>query len=150
MKARTIVIVLVFVFLSAACQREEEPSTFTCEQVTLPHTLTVPAKPRWTNTEVYLEAGQSVQITAQGEVFIEDGRKALPSGDGSCKDAVWGSCSLEGIGWGTLLGRIEDGSPFVIGDSARITVEEAGCLRLGVNDSYYDDNSESYTVTIED
>ncbi len=150
MKTRMIVIVLVFVFLSAACQRDEASDTTTCQQVTLPHKQSVPAKQRWVDTEVYLKAGQFVQITAKGEIFVEDGYKITPNGDGSCEGAIWGSCSIEGIGWGTLLGRIEDGSPFVIGDSLQFTATEAGCLQLGINDTYFDDNSESYTVTIED
>lgn len=140
MNTRVIVIMLVLTLLSTACG--QQPAT-------LPHTLDVPANRRWVKTNVCLEAGQSIQITARGEIYLEGNRyKNTPNGSGSCEGAAWGPCSLVGAGWGTLLGRIGDDSPFVIGSSSQITATEVGCLQLGINDTNSDDNSGSYTVAI--
>jgi hypothetical protein len=80
MKTRIIVIVLALAFLSVACRR-----------ATLPHTLIVPADRRWVKTKVYLEAEQSVHITANGVVYLEGYRyEHNPNGGGSCEDAAWG------------------------------------------------------------
>lgn len=144
--------VLVLALLLTACKKDKAvPPPKDCEPATLPRTLDVTADKRWVDAEMYLESGQSIQITASGEADLEDGKyPTTPDGKESCDNSIWGSCTLEGVGWGILLGRIGDGSPFVIGASAQITAEEAGCLSLGINDVYYDDNSGSYSVLIED
>jgi hypothetical protein len=98
-----------------------------------------------------LKAGQSIQITASGEADLEDGKYPTdPAGKEKCDNSIWGSCTLEGVGWGLLLGRIGDGSPFIVGASAQITADETGCLNFSINDVYYDDNSGSYSVIIEE
>lgn len=148
-KNSIMIILLVLALLLTACKKDKTDTTM-CEQVPLPHTLDITTATRWTNTNVYLAAGQSVQINASGKVFMEDGYDTTPDGKESCENAVWGNCTIEGIGWGALMGRIGDGSPFVVGSSARITAEQAGCLSLGTNDTYYKDNSGSYSVTIEE
>ncbi len=121
------------------------PSSFTS------YTLNVPADDRWVETNICLKAGQSVQITARGEIYLEGNHnKQSPNGEGVCEDATWGHCSLAGAGWGTLLGRFDDDSPFVIGAYYQVTVQKTGCLQLGINDTNLDDNMGSYTVQIEE
>ncbi len=147
----SLILILVLVSLTTACQNEKSDDTTTCEQVTLPQEVEVAANKRWVNVNIQLQAGQSVQITASGEADLEDGTyQTTPDGSESCEDSVWGSCTLEGAGWGTLLGRIGDGSPFVVGTSAQITADETGCLSFSINDVYFDDNSGGYSVTIEE
>jgi hypothetical protein len=147
-----IIVVLVLALLLAACQKKDQAqdTSDACDQ-TLPLTLLVSAEQRWVNTQVNLEAGETVQITAEGEVSLEDGEgdESTPDGYDSCESAIWGKCSLEGAGWGILVGKVGGGSPFVIGSASQITAQESGCLQLGINDTYYDDNAGGYTVTIE-
>ena len=49
---------------------------------------------------------------------------------------------------GALIGRIDSGQPFGIGDQTSIVAPASGLLYLGVNDDLLTDNSGQFTVTI--
>jgi hypothetical protein len=59
-------------------------------------------------------------------------------------------CLLDGAPYGALIGKIGNGTPFLIGSTRWMTAAEGGTLYLAVNDNYiyYEDNSGTYTVTI--
>ena len=49
---------------------------------------------------------------------------------------------------GALIGRIDNGLPFGIGDQTSIIAPASGLLYLGTNDDYVNDNSGQFQVTI--
>ena len=51
-------------------------------------------------------------------------------------------------GTATLIGRIDSGLPFGIGDQSSITVPATGLLYLGTNDDNVSDNSGQFQVVI--
>jgi hypothetical protein len=59
-------------------------------------------------------------------------------------------CLLNGAPYGALIGKIGNGTPFIIGSGMGKKVSEDGTLQLAINDQmiYYEDNSGSYSVTI--
>jgi hypothetical protein len=49
---------------------------------------------------------------------------------------------------GALIGRIDNGLPFGIGDQSTITAPASGLLYLGTNDDNVSDNSGQFQVII--
>lgn len=114
----------------------------------LPIELAVPADAGWFATGLVLPSEQSLLLTSEGIVDYNgtdpNSGRSGPNGDGSSCDkaaieAIVGGdleidCLITGVSWGALVGRIEDGEPFLIGRSHELTIELAGELLLGVND----------------
>jgi hypothetical protein len=49
---------------------------------------------------------------------------------------------------GALIGRIDNGDPFFIGNRRTVRAALSGRLYLGVNDDYLEDNSGSFRVMV--
>jgi hypothetical protein len=96
----------------------------------------------WTDTEIDLQAGQTIAIEASGEVF---GRYAPP-------ERVWGPLGpegqtdeiadslwmLPGVPKIALIAKIgEEGRPFKVGSKVKFVSDREGKLFLGVNDRVY-------------
>ena len=130
----------------------------------IPITLTLPASAGWLGTGMRLQAGQSVLVTAVGNVDINGfdygpPGEAGPDGDGiPCDKAeVEGAinqkltidCLFTGAPYGALVGRVGNSSPFLIGTSRHFTANASAELFLGVNDccSLTDDTG-AYSVTV--
>jgi hypothetical protein len=122
-------------------------------------TVTVPAAQPWTGTGISLPVG-TVSFDASGTINVAGGAPGgdnTPNGDGpanpSCiagPDQYSGSWTAPGLPCWSLIGRIGNGTPFFIGDSARLDIKTAGELYLGVNDEtgQFGDNSGSWTVQV--
>lgn len=107
--------------------------------------------------------GFSVLITSNGVVDYNglDPNSGYTDSDGdgsSCdKEAIEKivgeeleiDCLVTGVSWGALVGRVGDGTPFLIGFEHQFTTVSAGELFLGVNDCCsLADNTGEFTVTI--
>jgi hypothetical protein len=124
----------------------------------IPVSLSVPGDQPWTDAGLDLHEGDQVTIAASGTIKIakEDAGKT-PAGDPSCigptgreidpNSETWLTPGL--ICW-SLVGRIEDGTPFQIGTSVSLAAQTAGRLYLGVNDEIgrFENNSGSWTAEI--
>jgi hypothetical protein len=107
--------------------------------------VTVPGRPQWTATGLNIRRGEWITINASGEVRIGGGvPPASPSGSGRLDPAS----VLPRVPTATLIGRIGNSPPFVIGSSRRFQAPAAGLLFLGVNDSNYEDNEGSFQIEI--
>jgi hypothetical protein len=112
-------------------------------------TIFVNATERWTDTGIYVEAGDDLRVTASGTIGLSsDGTdQASPRGAASGRRAPDGPLPQQVAG--ALIGRVGQGAPFYIGDgSSRIRAPESGRLFLGVNDDYLDDNTGAFRVTV--
>jgi uncharacterized protein YjdB len=135
--------------------------------VVVPPKISVPGNPGgWINTGLTVLAGDTLQITATGEIqFDSAGRTADPSGrpDG---DPPGNNTLVPFVGSHTLVGRIGstgslfDQTGFFVGSSYNRVMRTSGELFLGFNDGYVrsdrrgldpggvGDNSGAYSVFI--
>jgi Ca2+-binding EF-hand superfamily protein len=111
--------------------------------------LTVSSQDRWTDTGVYVQAGQTVRFQASGTVQLsEDGNDvADPQGARSGRRAP--NAPLPNAPAGALIARFGFGTPVMIGSgSADIRAPRSGRLYLSVNDDHLLDNSGEFRVVV--
>jgi hypothetical protein len=106
-------------------------------------------------TGLFVDEGDRVVITASGKIDNNDPDPACPNADvgpnGIAGETATGvpPGTLPTTNVGALLGKIDGGNWFVIGDSKTFTASTSGELFLIVNDSDYSDNCGSFKVTID-
>jgi hypothetical protein len=98
----------------------------------------VPGNQEWTNTNVTVAAGDTLGITAAGQVDIDPAYPVSPTGVQSCipeRDHAGGPFPALSLPCWSLIARIGNGAPFEVGTST-------------LNDDNFSDNSGSWTVNI--
>ena len=110
--------------------------------------MNVPATQEWTNTGIDVSRGQVVLFSTSGSVQLSRNARDTAEAAGSAGTSVNSRAPIRDLPRGALLGRINDGRPFGIGDQAQVTMPESGTLYLGINDDSYSDNSGQFVVTI--
>jgi hypothetical protein len=128
--------------------------------------LSLPANAGWVDTNVYVQAGQLLKITAEGKANTAGGEpnsNANPNGfqwqgvncDKDYVEKAVGEnftidCLMTGAPWGALVGHIDNGTPFLVGDFMQVKVTDSGNLFLAFNDCCtLSDNTGAYLVTIQ-
>jgi len=107
--------------------------------------IPVPATVRWTDTGVTVRRNQNVTFRVTGQVKISDTVSSGPGGVATGRQEL----PLPAAQVGSLIGRVGNGAPFVIGDNDRpIRMNNAGRLMLAVNDDQLQDNSGEFRVVI--
>jgi hypothetical protein len=109
--------------------------------------IMVPARQRWTATGLTVRRGETLTVNATGEIKFGGGADARASANGSNERSP--ENPIPGATTGTLIGRIGNGQPFVIGSQTTVQAPAAGQLFLGVNDTHLDDNDGSFQVRIQ-
>jgi len=109
----------------------------------------IPGTSDGTITGILLSAGDRVTITASGIVTTlptAPGSNATPDGNPSpCTPG----CELPSAHFGALIGRIGATGPwFLIGSNRGFTSDRPGVLILAVNDTVHNDNTGSFSVTV--
>lgn len=114
-------------------------------------TVTVDPRTDWTNSQVRVERGSRVRITASGTVKLDPAarKSAGPGGvDAPDRDKL-----VPGRPTGALIAVIgDDNDDFIyVGSQAEFIAERAGYLFLSVNEGYLRDNTGNFTarVTVE-
>ena len=143
---------------ASAATSPASAATSPASAATSSKTVTVAATQAWTDTHIYLSRG-TVSFKASGTINVSSGNPAFnntPAGQGPADPQCignsatpWGDdWTATGLPCWSLIGRIGNGSPFEIGDSATHAVSNPGELYLGVNDqsTSFVDNSGSWTV----
>jgi Ca2+-binding EF-hand superfamily protein len=112
------------------------------------NTIRVDGRNAWTNTGIYLEAGDVVTIAAQGAIQMSDNAqdRATPAGSVTGRNAT--NSPLPNQKAGGLLARTSNGDAGFVGDGGTFTADHSGELQLGVNDDYFQDNSGEYRVVV--
>jgi hypothetical protein len=127
------------------------PPTDTPEATPTPNAFhfRLPASGCWMNSEISVRAGQTVVIRASGETNTWDGRQGS-SGNPNGQTGLCGAiqCPLQGVGYGALIGRLEDLPPFFVGTTLRFNAAKDGQLYFTVNDWQCDDNSGVFDILI--
>lgn len=109
--------------------------------------VSVSARQQWTDAGIQLRRGQEVYFSASGKARWGPDRQDGPAGErGSPRNP---NRPMPDRSAAALIGRIDDGDPFFIGDDrGPIRVRDSGRLFLGINDDHLPDNSGEFRVTL--
>lgn len=111
-------------------------------------TFTVPANRQWTPTGIRVNQGEVLRFTSTGEIRFTGDANDRASVAGSLAHKLVTGAPLPQALAGALIGRIDNGLPFGIGDQTTITAPASGLLYLGTNDDNVNDNSGQFQVII--
>jgi hypothetical protein len=126
----------------------------------VPNTRVVIAnQPDWVNSGITVSAGQSFTIEAFG--LMNPCSDTYPNGAEYCifytpqgaegvvpDENEFGIFPGPGLRFMALLGRIDDGEPFYVGEGGTFTSEQAGTLWFTPNDNLRTDNQGAYSVLV--
>jgi hypothetical protein len=110
-------------------------------------TFTVPANRQWTPTGIRVNQGEVWRFTSTGEIAFT-GANDRAGVAGSLAHKLVPGAPLPTALAGALIGRIDNGLPFGIGNQTSITIPASGLLYLGTNDDFVGDNSGQFQVVI--
>jgi hypothetical protein len=110
----------------------------------------VDARQEWTPTNMTVRQGEQLAFQPTGQIGWGRGAAQVTGPEGAyAEDSVRRNYPVPSAGVGALVGRIDDGAPFLVGAGTEPIVMPAdGQLYLGVNDSSRGDNSGSFVVRI--
>ena len=111
--------------------------------------VVVPSNVAWTNTLIKVKRGQWLRFEGSGEIRLSYDRDdtSPPSGSRSNRQAE--KAPFPAIPLGALIGRVNSGKPFFIGNTTQpLQVPADGTLFLGVNDDHVPDNSGNFVVKV--
>ena len=141
---------LMFAFLLAiSAAAQTQPAASTSSKT---HELDVPGSVLWTDSGVDLLSGQSVTITATGNLQFMDGGAPGPAGAARGWKDLLRSMPVNSAGRGALIGRIgsdDAAQPFLVGAKLQFKVRAPGRLFLGFNGPSGDTAEGNFHVTIE-
>jgi len=110
-------------------------------------TAHVPANQPWIDTGLLVRQGEPIAFSTSGT--IEFGRNMTSGPEGNSGLAPRPGYPLRNASVGTLIGRVGNSAPFVIGAATTpIPMPADGRLYLGVNDDDYRDNTGTFDVQI--
>lgn len=112
------------------------------------NSVTVSAREGWTSTGLRVRQGDVIHITSSGEIRFTSDPNDVASTAGSKAGRYVRNAPMPRALAGALIGRINNGDPFGIGDQRSFTAPESGTLYLGVNDDNLSDNSGEFQVKV--
>ena len=110
-------------------------------------TITVPATQQWVSTGIRVNQGDRLRFQSTGEIQI-GGANGRASVDGSLSGRFAAGAPIPNALAGALIGRIDSGKPWGIGDQTLIVAPASGVLYLGINDDRLNDNSGQFNVVL--
>ena len=117
-------------------------------QGTPERTITVPANRQWTPTSIRVTQGETVRLQVTGEIRYSSNPNDRAISAGSLSHGLVPGAPLPAALAGALIGRIDNGRPFGIGNLPTLVMPASGLLYLGVNDDNLGDNSGQFQVVI--
>jgi len=112
-------------------------------------TISVPSTRQWTPTSIRVNQGDRIEIQASGEIQLSQantGDRARVAGSLAHRYAA--GAPLPKAFAGALIGRIDNGRPFGIGNQTSIVAPAGGLLYLGINDDALAGNSGQFQVVV--
>ena len=115
----------------------------------------MPGTVAWTDSGLDVATGDIVHYRAEGLVAhtVEPRTEVGPGCDRLRPELAVFNYQVNGVpmsgSHGGLIGRIGDGTPFVMGQAGTLAVDAPGRLFLGVNDQGLDNNDGEFTVELE-
>ena len=84
-------------------------------------------------------------FNSTGNINLADGLSAGVNGTSATSSANYPVLNASA---GTLIGRVGNGAPFVIGSQTELAMPVDGRLMLGVNDDHFADNNGFFSVGV--
>ena len=110
-------------------------------------TFTVPGNQQWIETDISVQQGANVDFRVTGEV--EFAPNARVTSAGAPRNAPGGpEVPIPNAPAGALIGRIDNGQPFLIGRNTSVRMPASGTLFLGINDDNVSDNNGNFRVLL--
>lgn len=110
--------------------------------------IAVPANQAWTATGLTVRKGEVLAFNTTGQAQLSTDANDTASSAGSNAGRYAAGSPLPGALAGALIGRIDNGQPFGIGNQTSIPAPAAGQLFLGINDDNLSDNQGGFRVDI--
>jgi hypothetical protein len=110
--------------------------------------IVVPANRAWTQAGIRVRSGEWVAFDSTGEIRLTTDPADIASPSGAASNRTAEKAPIPSAPIGTLIGRIGDGQPFVIGNQTRVQMPAAGVLFLGINDDHLADNAGDFRVQV--
>jgi hypothetical protein len=114
-------------------------------------TITVPGAQAWTETGLTCEPGLILEITATGTTLHDVKHPELAVGPDGSTNPAYHQFNVDGLpdaNHMTLIARLDQAQPFVVGSFHTYSCPERGRLLLGVNDKGVANNSGAFIATI--
>jgi hypothetical protein len=112
-------------------------------------TFVVPSTNQWTPTGIRVNQGDHVRFESTGEIQLRPASfndKANVAGSLTGRKAP--NSPIPTALAGALIGRIDSGQPWGLGNLTDVVMPASGLLYLGINDDVLTDNSGQFTVKI--
>jgi hypothetical protein len=111
--------------------------------------VTVSGQQQWTPTGIRVQQGEWVTFNTTGEVRIGTGPEDVGGPAGVRNQRLDRRAPVAQAYLGALIGRIDNGRPFGIGDQTRVQMPASGQLFLGINDPNVRGNEGQFQVEIQ-
>ena len=112
-------------------------------------TIVVPANVAWSNSGISVRRGQQIRFDSTGEIRLSFNGDDVARPAGAKSGRTADRSPIPSFPAGALIGRINNGPPFAIGDTSNpIAMSDNGRLFFGVNDDHVNDNSGNFVVKI--
>jgi hypothetical protein len=111
--------------------------------------VTVSARQQWTPTGIRVQQGEWITFNTTGQVRIGTGPEDEGGPAGVRNQRLDRRAPVSDAYLGALIGRIDNGRPFGIGDQTRIQAPASGQLFLGINDPNVRGNEGQFQVEIQ-
>jgi hypothetical protein len=103
---------------------------------------------KWVDTGITVRQGQTVGFESSGQVILSGDTNDVASTPGAHSGRKAAGAQAPDLAVGALLGRLDNGQPFAIGNQTSVAMPGAGRLYLGVNDDEHSDNRGYYDVRL--
>jgi len=110
--------------------------------------ITVDPGERWTDTGMWVEAGDVLAFDAEGSIQMSDNSSDVATPAGARSGRFAPEAPLRNRPAGILIAQIGNSGVLAIGDHRTMRAPTSGELYLGVNDDYLQDNRGEYRVSI--
>ena len=110
--------------------------------------ITVDATQQWTDSGIFVEAGDRISFDADGSVQLSDNSRDVASPAGAPSGRQAPNAPVIGQPAGALIARIGNSSPVPVGARRTSRAPVSGQLYLGINDDYFQDNRGQYRVIV--
>jgi len=110
--------------------------------------VTVSSQQQWTPAGITVQRGELVTFSSTGEIHIGGDGNPVAGPNGVSSNAPAPDSPLPRAAAGSLIGRIDNGAPFLIGNQNRVQMPATGQLFLGVNDGHLQDNDGAFQVQV--
>ena len=108
--------------------------------------VVVDSRERWTNTGIFVQAGDVVTFDADGSIQLSTNGNDISTPAGADRQAP--EAPLQARPAGVLIARIGNSTPVAVGVHRTMRAPVSGQIFLGVNDDHLPDNNGQYQVSI--